>query len=208
MTDADISLSIVDIYTAHIQSCLVNAKQGISGLGEDVHVFDGTAGVQTWHFFNNLLSMPDARYLEVGMAGNNGLELLCAGLMGNSATVLSFANTGLTDVSGRMALLDTYRGSNNVTVSTKRIDLVDFSRVPKMNVVGDANGALGVVGACLDDVFVYATGDWNDLEKQGRVRDMIGGLGWKIMWEKEIFTPGEGFPTWGNGVFVGVVSKV
>jgi hypothetical protein len=198
--------SLVDTYTAHIQFCLVNAKQSISGLGDDVLGMPGASGLQTRHFYNDLLGMPDARYLEVGMGDSS---LLCAGLVGNSAGVVSIGNGGVQDASG-MAVVNGYKGSNSLSVSSRSLAQVDVTKIPKMNIVSEGGlvSSLGVLDGCLDDVFVYVTGDWNNSGKQASVRGAVSGMGWNFVYEKEIFTPGDGFPTWGNGIFVGVVSKV
>lgn len=198
--------SLVDIYTAHIQSCLLNAKQSISQVSSDIMTMDGSAGIQTKHLYNNLLGMSDARYLEVGMGD---LSTLCAAMMGNTAKIVSIGNAGLQDPSAMM-VLDSYKGGNSLSVSSKKLAQVNVNVLPKSNIVceGGMTSVLSTIGACLDDVFVYVTGDWNDTGKQSQVRGTISEMGWTLLYEKEIFTPGDGFPTWWNGIFIGIVSKL
>ena len=197
--------SLVDTYATNIQSCLLNAKQSISNLEDDVLGMSGSSGVQTRHFFNNLLGMTDARYLEVDMGD---VSTLCAAMIGNNAKIVSIGNFDLQDSSGMM-MINPYKGANNLSVSSKQITQINVSQLPKINLYceGAMTSELGTVDECLDDIFVYVTGDWNDSEKQANFRSAISQLGWTLLYEKEIFTPGDGFPTWWNGIFIGIVSK-
>ena len=171
----------------------------------------GNSGVQTRHFYNGLLGMDDARYLEVDMEDPS---TLCAGLMGNKARILSLSNGGWKDISGNMvdlgSLLDSYRGLNTIEILPDGIETFDIEQLPKMNIVSDGGleCALGKIVGCLDDIFIYVCGNWNNNVKKNAVRGFISGNRWNVVYEKEIFTPGEGFPTWWNGIYVGVINKL
>lgn len=60
-------MEIIEIYTNHVKSCLYWARYNRSKLNEKVlYELLGMTGTKTRHFYNNLCSLPDARYLEIG----------------------------------------------------------------------------------------------------------------------------------------------
>lgn len=50
----------------HIRYSLENAANGCSKLNEEILEFEGLSGFKTRHFYNNICSMDNCRYLEIG----------------------------------------------------------------------------------------------------------------------------------------------
>lgn len=50
----------------HLQRSFENADRGISKLSEEILQLDGMSGVKTRHLYNNIVSIADVNYLEIG----------------------------------------------------------------------------------------------------------------------------------------------
>lgn len=60
-------MDIKNIYINHVKSSLFWARNDMSKLNNDIlNKLVGMTGKKTRHFYNNLCSLPDARYLEIG----------------------------------------------------------------------------------------------------------------------------------------------
>jgi hypothetical protein len=66
-----------------------NAENGISKINEDIKQIDGMSGIKTRHFYNNLLSLDDSRYLEIGTWKGSSV---CSAMFGNTQKVLCIDN--------------------------------------------------------------------------------------------------------------------
>ena len=53
-------------YILHITKCLELADKELSKADPEIFDMEGLSGNKTRHFYNNICSMEDARYLEVG----------------------------------------------------------------------------------------------------------------------------------------------
>ena len=58
--------NIVARYISHVQKAVADAESHISKCSSDILAIDGMSGPCTRHFYNNLVNMEDARYLEIG----------------------------------------------------------------------------------------------------------------------------------------------
>jgi hypothetical protein len=56
----------METYKNHIELSFQNAEKNISKITQDIINMEGMTGINTRHFYNNLLNMPDARYIEIG----------------------------------------------------------------------------------------------------------------------------------------------
>lgn len=50
----------------HVNSCIQKANNFDSNINEDVLKYQGMSGYKTRHFYNNICSLPNCRYLEIG----------------------------------------------------------------------------------------------------------------------------------------------
>lgn len=53
-------------YKQIIENAFENAEKNISKINDEILHIDGMSGKKTRHFYNNLLNIEDARYLEIG----------------------------------------------------------------------------------------------------------------------------------------------
>jgi hypothetical protein len=79
----------VENYINHVNKSIDNTIQNISNITQDILNIHGMSGVGTRHFYNNIVSMPDARYLEIGVWKGSSV---CAAMCNNKATVVCIDN--------------------------------------------------------------------------------------------------------------------
>ena len=58
--------NIVSTYINHVNKSFENAENNVSKLSSEILSLDGMTGNKTRHFYNNILNIDDARYLEIG----------------------------------------------------------------------------------------------------------------------------------------------
>jgi hypothetical protein len=56
----------IDSIISHVDKSFTNAELYISGISQEILDIHGMTGEKTRHFYNNLLNVPNARYLEIG----------------------------------------------------------------------------------------------------------------------------------------------
>ena len=159
----------IEQYKAHIQRAFENAQQGISKCSSEILAMDGMTGKKTRHLYNNLLNMPDARYLEVGVWLGSSF---CSALYNNTLTY-AYASDNWSEYGGPKdqfeANVKKYKGTNDVHFLEGDFKLLDVATLPKFNIYLFDGGhdyedhvlALWHVIDCLDDVFIYIIDDWN-----------------------------------------------
>lgn len=209
----------------HIQLCLDNAEKFQSNITPEIADMQGMSGLKTRHFYNNICSMKDARYLEIGVWKGSSL---CSAMCGNSMKAVAIDN--FSEFSGgpygnpRQDFLtnyEKYKGDNDTTFIDADCWTVDPSSLGmKFNVyMYDGNHtetshyqALNHYMECLDDAFIYLVDDWNCSHIRDGTLDSIKQNKLEILFQKEIFTPGNpGLGRhnnmWHNGISIFVLKK-
>lgn len=215
-------MEVADRYRAFVDACFENAERGVSNVTEDVKALDGMSGTKTRHFYNNLVGMPGARYLEIGTWKGSSV---CAAMCGNEADVLCIDNwSQFSGPKGEfLRNFEAHRGKNRARFLEADCFSVDASALPKFNIYmydGEHSEeshyrALAHFLPCLDDVFVYVVDDWNTDHIREGTRRAIRDLGLRVTYEREVrltqdntHTPiEEARATWWNGIFVAVLQR-
>ena len=210
-------------YMAHVASAFEKAESGISKISQPILDIEGMSGIKTRHFYNNVLNMPDARYLEIGTWKGSSV---CAAMYDNDATVVCIDNWS--EFGGPKAAFlenfESFKGRNVASFIEKDCFTVDTSTLPKFNIyMYDGNHtheshfrALKHYYDCLDDVFIFMVDDWNGAEVREGTTKSIRELGLSVLYEKEVrltqdnsHTPiAEARQTWWNGIYVAILQKV
>jgi len=209
-------------YKRLLEMAFENAERSISKLPPEILQMEGMTGTKTRHFYNHLLQIPDARYLEIGTWKGSSV---CSAMYGNSAKVLCIDNWS--EFNGPkqefLANFETYKGSNDACFLEKDCFQVDTSTLSKFNIfLYDGNHeeashykALVHYLPCMEDRFIFIVDDWNwDYVRKGTL-DSIETLGLEILYKKSIrltqdnsHTPLEkAKQTWWNGIFVALLQK-
>jgi hypothetical protein len=182
-------------YANHLVNCFELAENGISKIDEFLMNMQGMTGIKTRHLYNNILSLNDSRYLEIGTWKGSSA---CSAMAGNKATVLCIDNWsqffGYKDEF--IANFENYKGDNSIDFIESDCFKVDTSSLGKYNIYmydGDHSSesheaALTYFKDCLDDVFIYIIDDWNWEHVRTSTINAIEKLGLSIAWQKEIIT--------------------
>lgn len=156
-------------YIKHIDDCFDKAVNRESKLPEEVHGIPGMTGFMTRCFYNNLLELYDARYLELGVwTGSSS----CSAMYGNNATMVfmdDFSSFG-GPREDFFRNFEKYKGKNDATfieADCFKFDISVFKT--KFNIyLYDCDHsseshyrALSYYLPCMDDVFIYIVDDWN-----------------------------------------------
>ena len=222
LTENAMGEAVADKYRLVVERAFECAERGVSNITEDVKSMDGMSGAKTRHFYNNLVGMPSARYLEIGTWKGSSV---CAAMCGNDADVLCIDNWS--QFGGPKAdflrNFEAYRGKNRASFLEADCFSIDVSTLPKFNIYmyyGDHSEeshyrALAHFLPCLDDVFVYVVDDWNWNQIREGTRRAIRDLGLEVVYEREVLltqdnthTPvEEARRTWWNGIYVAVLKR-
>jgi hypothetical protein len=208
-----------------VKKCIENAENSISKLPDEILDMEGMCGNKTRHFYNNLLNMEDARYLEIGTWMGTSL---CSAMYGNKANIVCIDN--FSQFSGPkekfLENLVKYSGENKVTFIEENAWNVDVHATfrEKINVYvydggheyTDHYNALTHYHPCLDDEFIFVVDDWNWKPTRDGTFDSIKDLGLVVKFKHEIrltdddsHTPpwGGGRQTWHNGIGIFILTS-
>ena len=221
-------------YVAHLENSFKNAESEISKINASILAMQGMSGRKTRHFFNNLCSFDDTRYLEIGVW--NG-STSCSSLYKNNikyCTVIDNWSQFGGPKDAFLKNLQTYKGDTPVTVyemhcfhnskfgpkttgQPKPTDLDKFNIYFYDGHHTEDSQYMGLYHylPCLDDTFIYICDDWNwEKVRKGTMR-AIKDANLKILWKKEIrltwdesHTPSpQREKTWWNGLVVFLFKK-
>ena len=206
----------------HIETAFDNAENKTSKITDEILSMEGMTGTMSRHFYNNLLSMEDARYLEIGTWKGSSV---CSAMCGNSATVVCIDNWS--EFGGPkeefVSYFNRFKGCNNARFIESDCFQVDITQLPKFNIYmydgsHDENShhkSLIHYLDCLDDMFIFIVDDWNwDYVRKG-TRNAIKDLGLSVLYSKEIRLSSDnrathdrgGKDTWWNGIYVAILHK-
>jgi len=212
----------METYKKLIETSFQNAENNISKITNEIVHMDGMSGTKTRHFYNNLLSTEDARYLEIGTWKGSSV---CSAMCNNKAKVICIDNWS--EFGGPksefLVNFEKFKGENEATFIENDCYRVDVSTLPKFNIyMYDGNHtneshykALLHYYNCLDDVFIFIVDDWNWQDVRDGTKHSIQKLNLKVLYEKEIrltwdnsHTPQpQARDTWWNGIYVAILQK-
>jgi hypothetical protein len=211
----------------HLKVSFDSAQKEESKCSQEILQLDGMSGIRTRHFYNNLLSMKDMSYLEIGMWKGS---TLCAAMYKNTATVVGIDNwSEFGEVRGDpksefLANLNTFKGENRVRIIEKDCFLVDTSTLPKFNVYtydGEHSEeshykALTHFISAMEKEFIYVCDDWNWDQVRNGTQRAIRDLDLSIVYEIDIRLTNDNSHTpahhpelrlWHNGVYACLLRK-
>lgn len=214
---------MISLYKNIVESAFNNAEQNISKITDDIIKMDGMSGTKTRHFYNNLLNIDDARYLEIGTWKGSSV---CSAMCGNKAKVVCIDNWSEFGGPKSEFLINfvKYKGDNKAFFIENDCYKVDISILPtKFNIyMYDGNHtneshykALLHYYNCLDDIFIFIVDDWNWKDVRDGTFNSINKLNLKVLYEKEIRLTSDNSvtpepllsKTWWNGIYVVILQK-
>lgn len=214
-------MELINKYINHINISFDNAEKNISKICNDIINIDGMSGIKTRHFYNNLLSMDDSRYLEIGTWKGSSV---CSAMYRNKASVICIDNFSQFLFEKQEFYYNFFKfkkGNDAVFIEIDCFSL-NASLLPKRNIFmydGDNSysshfNILKHYYDCFDDIFIYIVDDWNWLDVRNGTYDSIKNLNLSILYEKEIritddnsSTPVHLLNIWWNGIYVAILKK-
>lgn len=207
----------------HIDRALTSATMEESSITEDILEMEGMSGVQTRHFYNAMLKMDDARYLEIGTWMGSSV---CSALCGNKATVVCIDNWS--EFGGPkeefIQYFTRYKGENNARFIEADCFTVDVTTLPKFNIylydgAHDKEShyrALTHYYDCMDETFIFLVDDWGWPHVREATYRSITDLGLTIVYEREIRTDLASMTEqqrcraraqWWDGMYIAILQK-
>jgi hypothetical protein len=124
---------IVDKYKKLIENSYQNAENNISKITPEIIKMEGMTGTKTRHFYNNLLSSEDIRYLEIGTWKGSSV---CAAMCGNKSNVICIDNWS--EFGGPkndfIINFNNYKGENNAIFIENDCFNIDVNTLPFFNI--------------------------------------------------------------------------
>lgn len=210
MSQADLVRKYID----HVEKAGVDAEECTSKCSPDIMDLDGMSGVFTRHFYNNVVSMENTRYLEIGTWKGSST---CSAMFGNEADVVCVDNwSEFGDVKKDfLENVEKFKGANKLTIVEKDAFTTTVSDFPhKFNIylydghhsIESHEKSLTHLIDAMDDVFIFMVDDWGWGDSQTGTHQALAKLGLVIEYEKSYAEPG-GSEGWWNGCGVYVLRK-
>jgi hypothetical protein len=202
----------------HVEKMLNLTEKYKSKITPEILNMQGMSGKKTRHFYNNICSIEDARYLEIGTWKGSSL---CSAMCNNKMTCVAIDNWsqfgGLRRAKKEfLKNFNKFKGENNATFIEKNCWDVDVSKLGKFNIYmydGDHTEeshyqALNHYFPCLEDEFIYLVDDWNRGHIRNGTFESIKDNQCEILYKKEFFTPSNNPKNdWHNGICIFVLKK-
>jgi hypothetical protein len=216
-------MSLLDTYTSHVKLAVENATNHVSKITKECGALDieGMSSSKVRHVLNNLCSLSDARYLEIGTW--KGSTLLSA--LYNNHHVSATCIENFSDFNGPREVFQSnvknFRNAGsipNFEFIEKDCFSFDPSPIGKKNIylfdggheIEDHIKAFTHYNSILDDVFICAIDDWNHKYNNVQIgtQRAFAQLGYKVAYDVALPAKFNGDrDLWWNGFYIAVVQK-
>ncbi len=218
--------SRIQEYINHVKKSFINAEKEQSKLIPDILNLEGYSGRRTRHFYNNIASLNDARYLEIGTWKGSTIS---AAMHGNADTRFVCIDNW-SELGGPRAefinIFNKYKGTSDANFVETNCFTFDVKSLPITNYniyMYDGSHeeishykALTHYTDVMEDVFIYVCDDWNWKCVRDGTMKAIHDLGLHIEYEYNIRTSTNDQHSifgsdeqlkWHNGIYVAVLRK-
>jgi hypothetical protein len=212
---------MINKYISQIEDSLNKAYNDTSKINDDILNIPGMTGIKTRHFYNNICSYNDVRYLEVGAWKGSSIS---SAMFNNKIKCVCIDNWS--EFGGPknefLENFNKFKGENDATFIEKNCWDVEPSSIGNINIYmfdGDHSSdshykSLNHFLPCLDDEFIFIIDDWNWEQVRNATLKSISDNNLEICYKKEILTPYTDFRmdncrnyTWWNGICIFVLKK-
>lgn len=203
----------------HVEKCIERATLKRSKLPSSVLKLEGYSSVKVRHFLNNLCSLPNTSYLEIGVW--KGSTFISA-LYGNQSTVIQAIGIDNWSKFGGpytefKANVEKYISNINYEFYSEDSFKFDIQKISQpVNVYfydGDHSAlsqemAFTYFNDVLDDVFIAVVDDWNFPAVPEGTHSAFEKLNYEVLFEKVLPAKhNRDINNWWNGLYVAVIRK-
>ena len=196
-----------------------NAEKGISKIDTEIKKIDGMTGIKTRHFYNNLLTLENSKYLEIGTWKGSSV---CSAMCGNSSKILCIDDWSEFGGPKEEFLInfEKYKGENEAIYIESDCFSIDVNSIGKFNIyMYDGNHtyeshykSLTYFIDSMEDEFILIVDDWNWEQVRLATNNSIKDLSLTTLWSKEIRLNDNNETThdkdgWWNGIAVFLLKK-
>jgi len=203
----------------HLKQSLANAEQGVSALSQEVLSLEGMSSPKVRHLLNNLCSLPEVNYLEVGVwKGSTWI----ASLYNNSSTVSSAVaidnwsqfgaprhqfikscNFFLKEMNYQFVDQDAFKINLNLFLNPINLYFYDGDHS-----ILSQEKAFTYFNPIFDNSFIAIVDDWNEPETQIGTYAAFDKLNYELLFEVILPARWNGdIDHWWNGVYAAVIRK-
>jgi hypothetical protein len=205
----------------HVKLSIANAENHASKISKDIVDYTGYTGTKTRHFYNNICSIPNCKYLEIGTwYGSSSISA-----MYNNNISATFIDNWSQFNGNRRILEDAlikYHGNSEYDIIESDCWKVDTAKLPEYNVYlydggheyAEQYNAIKYYYNNLSKNCIVMVDDWNWEKVRNGTLDAFRDLNVKLLFKHEIFVddtsrmpnhPGK--HTWWNGIGIFVLNK-
>lgn len=216
----------------HVKKSIKNAESGESKIDKSVLEIKGMSSPIVRHFLNNLCTLPNASYMEIGVW--RGSTLISAifnneNYFANAIAIENFSQFTESVMTAENVVVeqvqrDFYANINKYKMPKSfkffnedcfRMDLKKIKEIP-INIYfydGDHSSenhekAFTYFNEVFDDVFIAIVDDWNWTNVQESTKRAFNKLNYTILFERSFITEGNGvLNSWWNGMYIAVIRK-
>jgi len=196
----------------HINTCIRKAENNESNINHDILNYSGMSGNKTRNFYNNICSLPDCRYLEIGTY--HGSYSISA-LYKNKIDAVFIDNWSLFDGDKNIFYdaINKYNTGSKITVFDNDSFKINLNEIEnKFNVYLYDGGhsyeeqykAISYYKTKLEENCIILIDDWNRTEVRNGTLDAFKDLNIKIKFKYEILTQEphyiHGADNWWDGI--------
>lgn len=218
---APVTFSRNEIYLIdHVRNSISQAEQGISKLLPAILDIQGMSSIKMRHLFNNLCSMPDTRYLEIGCWRGSTFIASLFGNQGSLSSAVGIDNWSesngpyrifkkncslfLKDVPYDFYSQDCF--TLNLTTSFSQPINIYFYDGNHTDISQEM--AFTYYNEILDSTFIAVVNEWNVKDVEIGTRTAFNKLNYQVLYE--IVLPASSNAdkkNWWNGLYIAVVRK-
>jgi hypothetical protein len=207
-------------FISHVENSILKAQNEISNLPEEVLSIRGMSNSKVRHLLNNLCSMPNTSYLEIGCFMGS---TFIASLYNNQSTIISAIGIdNWSEFDGPRDVFEKncseflssspylFYNANCFTLNVKATFTLPITVYfyDGGHTYVDQELAFTYYDPALNDVFVAVVDDWNFPQVEPATRQAITKLGYEVLFEKILPARYNGdMEQWWNGLFVAVFRK-
>ena len=206
----------------HVQFSIDEAEKGNSKLTQEILEMEGMSSFKIRHFMNNLCSLPNTNYLEIGCyKGSTWVSSLFKNQdnIKHAYAIDNWSEFGSQKnifIENNQKFISSHAYNKSIiSCDSFSLDVSSVINTPIKIYFYDGNHsrisqelAFTYYNNVLDDVFIAIVDDWNWIDVQEGTKAAFKKLGYEVLFERIMSSRFCGdLETWWNGFYIAVIRK-